>query len=88
MELTDTLKAFLCETANSLKGSAKQLFMARTVREFGPGVASRAERELGWNRKTLRKAAPSRGLGLACEEESKSLSQNGVNAILTALTRP
>jgi hypothetical protein len=35
MELTDSLKTMLIETARSLKGSARRLFMARTVKELG-----------------------------------------------------
>ena len=32
MELTDSLKTLFMETARSLKGSARRLFMARTVK--------------------------------------------------------
>ena len=46
MELTDSLKTLLIETAKSLKGSARRLFMARTVKELGPGGPQRAAREL------------------------------------------
>ena len=55
MELTDSLKALLAETARALKGGARRVFMARTVKELGPGGQRRAERELGWNRVTIRK---------------------------------
>jgi hypothetical protein len=55
MELTDSLKVFFIETANALKGSARRLFLARTVKELGPGGQRRAERDLGWNRETIRK---------------------------------
>jgi hypothetical protein len=48
MELTDSLKTLLIETAKSLKGSARRLFMARTVKELGPGGQQRAARELRW----------------------------------------
>ena len=37
MEFTDSLKTLFIETAHSLKGSARRLFMARTVKELGPG---------------------------------------------------
>jgi hypothetical protein len=37
MELTDSLKSLCIETAKSLKGSARRLFMARTVKELGAG---------------------------------------------------
>ena len=55
MERTDSLKTLFLETTRSLQGSARRLFMARTVKELGPGGQRRAERELGWNRGTLRK---------------------------------
>ena len=48
MELTEDLKELLIKTAEQLKGSARRLFQARTVKTLGPGGASRAERELGW----------------------------------------
>ncbi len=57
MELTDSLKALFSETARALKGSARRVFMARTVKELGPGGQRRAERELGWSRATIRKGA-------------------------------
>ena len=66
--LTSALKSFLLDTANSLKGSAKRLFMARTVKQFGRGGQSLAERELGWNRKTLRKAAHELRTGITCHD--------------------
>jgi len=53
MDLTDSLKALFIETAKSLKGSARRLFMARTVRELGAGGQRLAERELGWNRQSI-----------------------------------
>ena len=52
MELTEELKDLLIKTAKQLKGSARRLFMAHTVKTLGPGGASRAEGDLGWNRKT------------------------------------
>ena len=54
MELTDELKSLFIDTVKQLKGSARRQFMARTVKAFGPGGASRVEREFGWNRKTIR----------------------------------
>ena len=55
MELTDSLKALFIETSKALKASSRRLFMARTVKELGPGGQRRAERALGWNRITIRK---------------------------------
>jgi hypothetical protein len=66
MELPDSLKALFIETATSLKGSARRHFMARTVQELGPGGQRWAERELGWNRQTIRKALRELASGLIC----------------------
>ncbi len=66
MELTDSLKALFIETAQALKGSARRRFLARTVKELGAGGQRRAERELGWNRQTIRKALRELDTGLTC----------------------
>ena len=66
MELTDSLKSIFIDTAKQLKGSARRLFLARIVKELGPGGASRAERELGWNRKTIRKGTHEVESGIVC----------------------
>jgi hypothetical protein len=66
MALTDALKAVFIDTARGLKGSARRLFMARTVKELGPGGQRRAERALGWHRSTLRKGTPELESGFIC----------------------
>jgi len=66
MELTDSLKALFIDTANTLKGTERRRFMARTVQQLGPGGQRRAERELGWNRQTLRKGLRELVSGLIC----------------------
>lgn len=65
MELTDAHKALFIEAARALTGSARRVFMARTVRELGPGGQRRAERELGWDRGTIRKGARELASGFA-----------------------
>ena len=66
MELTDTRKAWRVETARVLKGYARRRFMAQTVQELGPGGQRRAERDLRWNRQTIRKAMRELTSGLRC----------------------
>jgi hypothetical protein len=66
IELTDSLKALFVHTAQSLQGSARRLFMARTVKELGLGGQRPAERELGWNRGTLRKGLHAWQSGCRC----------------------
>ena len=55
IELTDSLKSLFQKTAQQLKGSERRLFMAKVVKELGVGGQTQAERELGWNRGTIRK---------------------------------
>jgi len=66
MELTDSLKSLFIETAKSLKGSARRLFMARTVKELGAGGQRRAARALGWGRMTIRKGLHELESGFTC----------------------
>ena len=66
MELTEEIKALLWNTAKDLKGSARRMFMARTVQALGEGGQRLAERELGWNRQTIRKGTQEVEHGLAC----------------------
>jgi Rhodopirellula transposase DDE domain len=66
MELTDSIKSLLIATAKELKGSARRLFMARTVKELGPGGQQRAARELKWGRMTIRKGLRELDSGIAC----------------------
>jgi hypothetical protein len=63
--VTDSRKTLFIEAAMSLKGSARRVFMARTVQELGPGGQRRAERELGWSRATIRKGARELASGFA-----------------------
>lgn len=66
MELVEDVKALLMETAKVLKGSERRLFLARTVRALGEGGQCLAERELGWNRVTIRKGQHELESGIVC----------------------
>jgi hypothetical protein len=66
MDLTDSLKTLLLDTAKSLKGSARRLCMARTVKELGPGGQQRAVRALRWGRMTMRKGLRELARGVSC----------------------
>src|SRR5262244_2788598 len=85
MDLTDTLKALFIETAQTLKGSARRLFMARTVKELGVGGQRRAERELGWNRETIRKGTHELETGLICLDNFAARGRKKVEAHLPNL---
>jgi len=66
MELSDSLKSLFIETAQTLKGHARRRFMAQIVKQLGPGGQRRAERDLGWNRETIRKGLHERESGRIC----------------------
>jgi len=65
-ELSEGFKAVLKYAADELKGSARRIFMAKTVQELGPGGQRQAERELGWNRGTIRKGLHELDSGFEC----------------------
>ena len=85
MELTDSLKSLFIETAKSLKGSARRLFMARTVKELGPGGQRRAERELGWGRMTIRKGTHELESGFTCLDAFSARGRKHVETYLPHL---
>ncbi len=66
MELTDELTAFVGETARTLKGSGRRVFMARAVRDLGEGGQRLAERERGWSRVRVRKGRHELDSGIRC----------------------
>ena len=66
MELTEEVKELLLKTAKDLKGSARRMFMARTVQALGEGGKLLAERELGWNRGTNSLGMQETSHGIAC----------------------
>jgi hypothetical protein len=66
MELSASLKVLFIETAQTLKGHARRRFIAQTVRELGSGGQRQAERDLGWNRETIRKGLRELNSGLIC----------------------
>ena len=52
-QLTDSLKSLYIKMAQKLKGSDRRQFMAEVVKALGIGGQSLAEREFGWNRRTI-----------------------------------
>lgn len=72
MELTEAVKGLLLNTAKDLKGSARRLFMARTVQALGENSQRLVERELGWNRGTIRKGIHELERGIVCVDAFSS----------------
>ena len=65
-KLTPELKKFLNETRSNLKGSQRRKFMAKVVLLLGKGGQRRAERDLGWDRKTIIKGTRELKTGIEC----------------------
>jgi hypothetical protein len=68
MELTSELKTFFTEAASKLKGYARRFFQAQVVKLLGKGGQRRAEKELAWNRGTIRKGMHELESGIRCED--------------------
>ena len=68
MELTEPIKDYLRQTAASLRGADRRLFLARTAQLLGSDGQRRAERELGWNRGTIRKGMHELSSGIRCAD--------------------
>lgn len=64
--LTDCQKKLLIETAFQLKGSARRKFIAQTFTQLGRGGQRLVQRELGWNRDTIRKGTRELPTGITC----------------------
>src|SRR6267154_3804603 len=56
----------LIDTAKTLKGSQRRLFMAKTVAAMGRGGQVWAEAHLAWNRETIRKGMHELRSGMTC----------------------
>lgn len=55
MKLTEDEKRLYMETAETLTGKDRRVFMARVVTLLGKGGQRWAETEMGWNRGTIRR---------------------------------
>lgn len=65
-DLKPELKEWLNQTRSKLNGSERRKFMARVVSLLGKGGQIRAERELGWDRKTIIKGTKELKSGFDC----------------------
>jgi hypothetical protein len=78
LELTDSLKSLLKETAKNLKGHERRRFMAKTVQELGNGGQHLAERQLGWNRELIRKGKREVESGIVCVDAFSARGRKAV----------
>ena len=85
MELKRTQKTAYIEAAKDLKGSERRQFMARIVASLGKGGQRQAERELGWERKTIRKGAGELASGMLIEDNFSGRGRKRVEERLPGL---
>ena len=67
-KMSDEEKELVITVSRQLKGSDRRLFMARVVKLLGRGGQTYAERELGWNRRTIRKGSGELTSGVVQED--------------------
>jgi hypothetical protein len=66
MALTDDLRELFKGIAKILKDHNRRVFVAKIVKLLGKGGQRRAEKELNWNRGTVRKGMHELESGFAC----------------------
>jgi hypothetical protein len=75
----------LIDTAKSLGGSQKRLFMARAVKAMGRGGQRWAEDHLGWSRVTIRKGMRELNSGMTCLDAFSARGRRPVEGRLPRL---
>lgn len=85
MELTAAFTTVLQETARTLRGAERRRFLAQMVEALGPGGQRRAERELGWNRTTIRKGLQELRAGMTCLDAFNLRGRNAAEVTLPHL---
>ena len=84
-KLTPDLKELLKEMRSKLKGAEQRKFMAKVVRLLGKGGQIRAERELGWDRKTIIKGTKELTSGFDCADNYSARGRHRIEKKLTNL---
>ncbi len=65
--------------------SERRQFMAQIVLELGFGGCSKAERELGWNRRTIRKGMRELKSGITCVDNLSARGRKSIENRLSTL---
>jgi hypothetical protein len=71
IEVNADLKLLYRQTAEKLRGCDRRQFMAQLVQQWGRGGYTFAEKELGWNRRTIRKGMMELTHGLSIADSFK-----------------
>jgi len=85
IELSEEIKSLYKRTAEKLKGSDRRQFMAEVVKSLGIGGQTWVERELGWNRRTIRNGRKELESGITNEDGRNRSGRNRVEEKLPNL---
>ena len=85
IQLSDSLKSLYIKTAQKLTGSDRRQFMAEVVKSLGRGGQTTAERELGWNRRTIRKGMQELEHGISIADSFKLRGRKRIEENLPSL---
>jgi len=83
--LTPEVKKILNETRSKLKGCERRKFIANIVLLMGRGGQIRAERQLGWDRKTIIKGTRELKSGIDCIDNFSGRGRNRIEEKLPNL---
>lgn len=83
--ITSELKATWQDILDQLGGASRRLFMASVTKAVGKGAASMVEREMGWNRNTVRKGLHELESGIVCLEATSLRGRKPLEASLPNL---
>jgi hypothetical protein len=70
LQLNEITAELLINTAEKFEGGERRIFMAEVVNALGPDGQRKAERELGWNRGTIRKGMQELETGIIIDNRS------------------
>ena len=84
-QLTEGIKCILQKASQELKGVKRRLFMAKTVQVFGRGGQRMAEKELQWDRETIRKGMHELQGGIICFDHFSGRGRKSVETQLPNL---
>jgi len=85
MLLDDAVKSTFQDAAKKLTGHRKRDFMAKVAEDYLQGSARKAERVLGWNRKSVELGLQERRSGLVCVDNYQARGKHKSEDILPQL---
>ena len=83
--LDETVKGTIRDAAHKLTGARKRAFMAKVAEDYFEGSARKAERYLGWSRKSVQLGLHERRTGITCVDNYRARGRQRSEAKLPNL---